>query len=292
MKFRGLRAKLNFPDGMPGRAAPQPANVVISSEPVSSAQAVPVPVSTPSTSTSSLSQASSRSTQSAYGMLGISSSEARGSSPYYPSAQLATSGRSMLQLQAVPRVMNPDVAGGSSSQSGQQPGQGFIMSSQPFTSQPGQWQPQLHPQIEPVVVQQSLQTMSRSNIPDSMYSAHMTRPTLNLPYENVYAEDHQQVHDPILHYEQYIMGGPRSVDFREANQGGQALNLPSSGRHYPSTTLANQPHPQYIELSYEQIFDQPPGELQSVFPETVSPSGGLPLDPFDDPPPHGQGSQL
>jgi hypothetical protein len=256
----------------------------------------PVPVSTSSTSTSSLSQSSSRSTQSAHGsrtLPGITSSEARASSPYYPAAQLssASSARNLLQMQGSGLAFT--ASGSSSSSQSGRPRQGF-MSSQPFTSQPQlthpQWPPQLHQQplgqdLEPVGLQQT----RSQNIPQSStYSPQISRPTLDL--RHVYAED-QQAHDPILHYEQYILGGQRPGDFREADQGGQGLDMSSSVHqsqigpvvNYPSTA----PNPQYIELSYEQIFDQP-GELQSTFPETVSPSGGSPLDPFpDDPPPHG-----
>lgn len=283
-------------------AAPQPANVLSEPSPQT------VPVSTPSTSTSSLSQSSSRSTQSAYGSRNLPSitSEARASSLYYPPAQLssATSARNLLQLQG--SGVNSDLAfagspsgggGSSSSQLSGRPRQGFV-SSQPFTSQPQlvthlQWPHQLQPlnqNLESVVLQQNLQTMSQ-NLPDSVYPAPITRPTLNLQYESVYVEDQQAHIDPILHYEQFILGGPRSVDYREPNQGGQGLNMSGSVHqsqigpvvNYPSTMAQSQ----YIELSYEQIFDQP-GELQSTFPETVSPTGGLPLDPFpDDQPPHG-----
>ncbi|KAG0594852.1 hypothetical protein M758_UG115900 [Ceratodon purpureus] len=305
IRFRGLRARLNFPDRMPSTngsaGASQPNNIV--SDP--STQTVSVSV-TPTTSTSSPLQFSSRSTQSASGgrnLPSITSTEARASSPSYPPAQLssATSARNLRQLQAsevnsdLSFTESPSGGGSSSSSESGRPRQGFL-SSQAFSSQTQltypQWLPQLlqpsGQNLEPVVLPQNIQTMSR-RIPHFEYPVHIARPPLNLKHENEYAEDHL-VHDPILHHDRYILGGPYSIDTRDADQG-QVLNISSTVRQSQSGPVVNyssvRPNSQYIELSYEQIFDQP-GELQSIFSETVSPSGGLLLDPFsDDPPPHG-----
>jgi hypothetical protein len=113
-----------------------------------------------------------------------------------------------------------------------------------------------------------------------------------MPYAYVHAPE--QVHDPILHYEEYIMGGrhafayapAHAAEMRNADRGGPDGTEFQSGVATPvnnPSILAPPPPPQYVELSYDQIFDQP-GEL----PTTVSPSGGSPLDPFPDAPsPHG-----
>jgi len=83
------------------------------------------------------------------------------------------------------------------------------------------------------------------------------------------------------------LGGPSSVDFREADQGGRPALRMSSSVILSGGTEVNNPrqiraNPRYVELSYEQIFDQPE-EMPSTFPGTVSPSEGLPF--ADDPSP-------
>lgn len=298
IKFRGLRAKLNFPDGI----LPPVATAAIpggsgsgSSQPSVEPSTTPIPVISTG-SPSSLSQFSSRSTQSVYGSRTLPSSRTTtselapritSSQHYYnPLAHLssATSTHNLLHLQVA-----GSPSGGSSS--GQLPGNFVQSASQQFSSQPllpppsAQWQQhQLHSlrrhaaQFDPVLPQ------SMSQNPELYSSSQMA--TVNLPYENVYSEE--QAHDPILHYEEYMLGRSQSpVDFREADLGAglhtlthmsSSIQIGGTQVNNPSMTLAN---PRYIELSYEQIFDQP-GESQSTFPEMVSPSGGLPLDPFPD----------
>lgn len=297
IKFRGLRAKLNFPDGLISPAS-LAVGIATASQPESSPTSIPV--TTLSTSTSFLSQSSGRSIQSMPRSRNLPSisSEARTSVPYQspsvplPSHQISSgaSAQNLRSLQA-PGIFEPlarspglmQLSGSNSgdNQSGRRQG---LMSFQ---------QPQTHPQwqrLQPGSYQ-SLVPVQQQNSQTLRQTPELSRPISSLQYENLYGEG---PHDPILHYEPSTSGVPQSfsVDFCGANlisdPGGQGFPTSQSptafiDHHSPSSASVSSANPTpYIELSYDQIFDQP-GEVQSTFPDAVSPSGILSLDnPFSD----------